>query len=101
PPRPPCSPHFPYTTLFRSRVAVAAIDRVEEVEMNGFTADCCQSLEILCPSDGGSVVPEGAVGVKCRCDRREWRERLACEYRAHQDRKSTRLNSSHVKSSYA
>src|SRR5438874_7751251 len=78
--RPPRSPLFPYTTLFRSQIAeiqrritARAIVEVEEDDRAGLPPELHQ--------------PQVAV-QKRRSGR--WR-----------DRKSTRLNSSHVESSYA
>src|SRR5689334_23549210 len=79
--RPPRSTLFPYTTLFRSAVAVGAgHHRVEfrfvsKAFANGFTLSIASSVAALLLL---------LAGV--------WRER---------DRKSTRLNSSHSSISYA
>src|SRR5690606_39756204 len=71
-PRPPTSPLFPYTTLFRS------LRRGD--------------LELLGEPERGEAVRQAEVH---RLD-------LAALVRGHLvDRKSTRLNSSHVKTSYA
>src|SRR5690349_23576669 len=71
-PRPPRSTLFPYTTLFRSRVS------------------------------GNRKKREGDRGARSG-ERREARRRRcrAAAGEARQDRKSTRLNSSHVEISYA
>src|SRR5205807_9965662 len=75
-PRPPSSTLFPYTTLFRSERAVA-------------------------PPLGGDLRPElhldGAADD--HADRQHLRSLLG--RRAQRDRKSTRLNSSHLVTSYA
>src|SRR3989442_9579791 len=71
--RPPRSTLFPYTTLFRSVLAQAQ----REVAPTG----ACSALE-----------HQLAV---------EHRHRVLCEHCEHSDRKSTRLNSSHVRISYA
>src|SRR5690606_39548667 len=87
---PPCSPLFPYTTLFRSlagvlseRVAVVNIAIEGMLLAGAFTGAVIGSL--LGGTIGliGAVLVGGAFGLL-----------LA-------DRKSTRLNSSHVKISYA
>src|SRR5690606_41792639 len=81
-PRPPRSPLFPYTTLFRSRAdgrdvhdRAARLDRAHAGEG--------ELLQVL--------VGAAEVGVV----------RLEHEHLGAVDRKSTRLNSSHVKISYA
>src|SRR5690606_41950034 len=90
-PRPPCSTVFPYTTLFRSG------DLRVEPEVGGNLRDDGQFLRrdfaSRDPGDNGVApvllhVGHGpVVGV--------------LERAATRDRKSTRLNSSHVKISYA
>src|SRR3712207_8651060 len=79
--RPPRSTLFPYTTLFRSRVVGVEQEIVVEALTQG-------RLPRFVPAAVAVVVvPEGA----------EVRQRAhACE-----DRKSTRLNSSHANTSYA
>src|SRR4051812_49861259 len=77
--RPPRSPLFPYTTLFRSEVA-------GQTRMGG----------------RGSAVVAGPLGAEVEALPRPERERV----RSHRpepnlDRKSTRLNSSHMSISYA
>src|SRR5690606_41627905 len=81
--RPPRSPLFPYTTLFRSPLG----GRVGEPEREvGY-------------EEGRLAEPLGELrGLECRA----LREDLGVGPVAHsRDRKSTRLNSSHVKISYA
>src|SRR2546427_1513266 len=70
--RPPRSTLFPYTTLFRSRVAPRAHQQLERVVETGRVAS-------LRPDHGLQAVHRVAPG----------------------DRKSTRLNSSHSQISYA
>src|SRR3712207_8995643 len=76
--RPPRSTLFPYTTLFRSR---------------GAGGDLCSALGRGRPRGGGPIGAGGAVpgpeGARDRPRRRG------------EDRKSTRLNSSHANISYA
>src|SRR5690349_23913317 len=77
--RPPSSTLFPYTTLFRSRVEVAS------------------------PSADAAVIRGarrvlGAGMLFGRCSAEQSRRR---RHGYHLDRKSTRLNSSHVEISYA
>src|SRR2546422_6012913 len=82
--RPPRSTLFPYTTLFRShRVAPRAHQQLERVVETGRVAS-------LRPDHGLEAVHRVAPG-------RPGERRLAGQ----QDRKSTRLNSSHGYISYA
>src|SRR5439155_24132403 len=99
-PPPRCS-LFPYTTLFRSSQLVLTRQRpvlrkqfVGDAHLHvvGLTGEDHQRLVLRLPAktaDGAivSVVVEGAANPQ----RKRW----------HQDRKSTRLNSSHVAISYA
>src|SRR3989442_4556095 len=85
--RPPRSTLFPYTTLFRSpafrlirRTLSAAVCQIAEV-IN-------RALEAIDRKIVGVTVSERAGSI----------DQLASE---HRDRKSTRLNSSHVRISYA
>src|SRR5690606_42086491 len=83
--RPPTPPLFPYTTLFRSQRTEGAVEELGQV-VSGDVLD-----DVPAGADGAAVgehgghpddeVAQGAVGLL--------------------DRKSTRLNSSHVKISYA
>src|SRR5256885_12443679 len=81
--RPPRSTLFPYTTLFRSSHAVG---RLVKIDRNGDSAG----------ADDGEIggMPFGAIGGE-KGDAVPW---LYAEF---QDRKSTRLNSSHLVISYA
>src|SRR3712207_8277656 len=94
--RPPRSTLFPYTTLFRSDVDVAGLDA---------PADPLGGLEVGSPDAGVEpvvgVVRErhGLVDVRVGVDRRHRTEGLL--HPVAQDRKSTRLNSSHANISYA
>src|SRR5207253_10507411 len=87
PPRPPLSPLFPYTTLFRSPFRQ-------------------QRVHVLHAGFDG----RDRVALERRVERRVHAEVLAQQFVLgvfveqvvfHQDRKSTRLNSSHVAISYA
>src|SRR3712207_8008071 len=93
--RPPRSTLFPYTTLFRSR------QRRPEQSLGG--AQGHPVLRALRPGqrrlDGGQVQLE-AFGV-VRLGGRVVPESLPLGVRLDQDRKSTRLNSSHANISYA
>src|SRR2546430_4952920 len=82
--RPPSSTLFPYTTLFRS-------DRVP----GDLRADAAARSRL----DVVGVVP-GEVGVPPPLEHRQALERLE-SLPMFQDRKSTRLNSSHSQISYA
>src|SRR5690606_41264970 len=94
---PPLLPLFPYTTLFRSRVAPILItDEMLAVMKPGSV------IVDLAVEAGGNVtqsklgeIVTTANGVKI-VGHHNVPSRLASE-----DRKSTRLNSSHVKISYA
>src|SRR3712207_7545231 len=74
--RPPRSTLFPYTTLFRSR-AVSPVQRVEEALGAG----------VAVAVEGGAVQPVQPGGIRAPG--------------LLEDRKSTRLNSSHANISYA
>src|SRR5699024_12750473 len=78
---PPSSPLFPYTTLFRSRCVLSRPGR---------------------PARAGRSALGGHAGALDRALRLR-SAHLGCRYPAlpDQDRKSTRLNSSHVSISYA
>src|SRR5690606_41135041 len=96
-PRRPAATLFPYTTLFRS----AAPRR------GGCAAGSHLALCRACDGERG----RGGAGAEDRridgCARAQrpvkalWAETRQTEETPHEDRKSTRLNSSHVKISYA
>src|SRR5436309_4712923 len=88
--RPPRSTLFPYTTLFRSFMDIAA-------DGYGYfrLIECCRRLHVL---DGLPNI-EGHVDDRPNVDVME--RGIAVLYDQRLDRKSTRLNSSHVKISYA
>src|SRR2546426_1387239 len=75
--RPPRSTLFPYTTLFRSRIAGPQLQR----DLQGALG----AIVVLCSRRRASEVEQQFKIVR----------------RRHQDRKSTRLNSSHLVISYA
>src|SRR5256885_11831381 len=92
--RPPRSTLFPYTTLFRSIVAIDRGDHdVIEPEPGHRVADALGLLAVL---PGRLAVRDGTVATVPRADVAEDHER-----RRRVDRKSTRLNSSHLVISYA
>src|SRR3712207_7431862 len=78
--RPPRSTLFPYTTLFRSALAVRRVDGLVDTA--------------LTPA-GGALRPRGVDLVG------RGRGRGSCGPSGGRDRKSTRLNSSHANISYA
>src|SRR5207249_10866829 len=93
PPPPPASPLFPYTTLFRSR-RIAARDGHTGARRKGDIGFA--SLR------GGSVVGDHSVIFAAAGERIELVHRAEDRgIYARRDRKSTRLNSSHVSISYA
>src|SRR5258707_3311019 len=83
--RPPRSPLFPYTTLFRSGLAVGLEGHLAEERAGDL-------LAADRASHGLAVEALGRVGGACPADQRDQEPR---------DRKSTRLNSSHANISYA
>src|SRR5690606_41808960 len=100
-PRPPGSPLFPYTTLFRS-------DTVLEREQGVVLADADVVAGVVL---GAALADDDVAGehelAAVALHAEAFRFRVAAVARAttgffvcHEDRKSTRLNSSHVKISY-
>src|SRR2546427_3810909 len=81
--RPPRSTLFPYTTLFRSPEGVA-----EHAQVVGVG----EEVDVVLRGEGPRELP---VGLAREADREHQPER------GHEDRKSTRLNSSHSQISYA
>src|SRR5690606_42058832 len=89
PPLPPCPPLFPYTTLFRSLAQAAAALPEQPYVALVIRTDDPRSLE-------------GAIHSVLDVRRRKVENSPGKEwYLTSPDRKSTRLNSSHVKISYA
>src|SRR5690606_41544475 len=88
-PRHPSSPRFPYTTLFRSPRLQALSGSVALSTNLNLTFSAAGNLETLALDqaafEGSGVVPEDFLPEGMR----------------YRDRKSTRLNSGHVKISYA
>src|SRR3989442_11239049 len=85
--RPPRSTLFPYTTLFRSAAALCRRSvRMLEKALGPQHPDLANVLNTL-----------GAIYE----DRAEYKKSEECCRRSVADRKSTRLNSSHVRISYA
>src|SRR5690606_41131534 len=95
PPRPAGSPACPYTTLFRSDIAqicLGSLFRAVPYSSNGAT------LSRLTTEMGLINVPDKEEAASYRYI---FSLRATCTVHPDSDRKSTRLNSSHVKSSYA
>src|SRR5258708_10692333 len=83
--RPPRSTLFPYTTLFRSRV----VSRTSVMEYRGKT----ENIRAIAQKLGVAFILEGSV--------RRAGNKVRVTGQLIQDRKSTRLNSSHQIISYA
>src|SRR5206468_11071813 len=101
PPPPPTSTLFPYTTLFRSDrhlYSVAALgQKIEWMRANPLV--CFEADEMMTHDHWMSVVVQGRYEELP--DTPEWRAGRQLAYSLLQDRKSTRLNSSHDQISYA
>src|SRR5436309_6227770 len=97
--RPPGSTLFPYTTLFRS--CIGAPDGLRE-DLTRAPHHRLEQLTVHRP-EPDQVVAAILGGAEHHVDlgRRDQVERLLQESEGQRDRKSTRLNSSHVKISYA
>src|SRR5690606_40060250 len=89
---PRCLPVFPYTTLFRSRSRAVFGD----LQVGGWAA-LSQSARV----EHLARRRESTHDSRLQNFRRRLAHRLRQATRARLDRKSTRLNSSHVKISYA
>src|SRR5690606_41312630 len=98
--RPPCSSLFPYTTLFRSEVVRVVLRDDRLAEQRGGDGDA----GFLDQREQAVLQPE-AVDFDARDDDRAFGGAQHgggfLHGLAERDRKSTRLNSSHVKISYA
>src|SRR2546426_8613578 len=87
--RPPRSTLFPYTTLFRSLAEGTAIEELDDLMVQfGFPVGPITLLDEV-----GLDVAEKVAGVMS--------EAFGDRYLLSEDRKSTRLNSSHLVISYA
>src|SRR5438445_9486191 len=88
--RPPTSTLFPYTTLFRSCLKPAYSNQTPQREAccRGAFFRCCRGAGQTIVPRSGSYVYGGSLADECGL-------RIA------EDRKSTRLNSSHANISYA
>src|SRR3989442_5281813 len=92
--RPPRSTLFPYTTLFRS-VSVAVFKLLGDRDERRTQHAIMQRVAFLHERDHGIRFAAG------RFHRRHRMVAMGVETLALRDRKSTRLNSSHVRISYA
>src|SRR5690554_7277887 len=90
--RPPRPTLFPYTTLFRSRLAAAVLKR-RRVAHARLDAGAVLGVRRLVLVD--------VEGVKVDGVHRALVWQTIVKYETTKDRKSTRLNSSHVRISYA
>src|SRR5256885_13187647 len=97
--RPPRSTLFPYTTLFRSQHVARAISRIhprQHVQQRPRCITCVAEVAVAEELFHVRCVPpkvEAALLVSLHL--------LAALHPGHKDRKSTRLNSSHLVISYA
>src|SRR5690606_39619969 len=94
-PHPPRPPRFPYTTLFRSKCHEAGMEQIG-IEHAGFDTLRAYNFEKNRSKSGGQQVTFALLSI----------DDARFLIRVHpnniiEDRKSTRLNSSHVKISYA
>src|SRR5437667_6611001 len=81
--RPPRSTLFPYTTLFRSGIFIEGWGIAVDAVVADFVAGAAEQLVLQGAVDADVVLVEGQGSL------------------IHPDRKSTRLNSSHITISYA
>src|SRR5205809_8073887 len=84
-PPPPSSPLFPYTTLFRSQVALSVLSALEAFHKIGIVHRDLKPSNIVLANGGTKLLDSG----------------IAKHVALNADRKSTRLNSSHGYISYA
>src|SRR5690606_39647858 len=99
--RPPRRPPFPYTTLFRSKWGLGEADQPGRPLVQGFD----YSFGYLNQSHAHNYYPEylyrNGKQVALRNEVQPLGRAPGAGVATRRDRKSTRLNSSHVKSSYA
>src|SRR5690606_41194922 len=98
-PRPPSSAPFPYTTLFRSVGPVSVLPKEGDPRMAGVSDDMLSAVD----EEVRRLIDECyAEARKLLRENRDRLDNIVAELLEHEtDRKSTRLNSSHVKTSYA
>src|SRR5690554_7585112 len=93
--RPPISTRFPYTTLFRSLAGKGDASGVM-YRNTGATAGHLVTMTAL-----GAKPPRPVLTLQCHNNITELAVMLPEPINLERDRKSTRLNSSHVRISYA
>src|SRR5256885_15729584 len=98
--RPPRSTLFPYTTLFRSSLRNESTIACVRIDMSNsaraFTVPAMASAPSSLRRDEGEMLDD-----RTQREGRDERQRAHQDDDADQDRKSTRLNSSHLVISYA
>src|SRR3712207_7031496 len=92
--RPPRSTLFPYTTLFRSKATEGSYHAT--VEPGGVAP-----RRPIVLTERGDTVTENALMAAARLDSVTVIRNASSNYMVQEDRKSTRLNSSHANISYA
>src|SRR5947209_11397379 len=97
--RPPRSTLFPYTTLFRSNPQRFWVTSSQVTGAGGrvYRSDNGGASWVNCTA-GLPNIPINSVVVDPANFKRAW---IAADVGVYQDRKSTRLNSSHANTSYA
>src|SRR2546422_10724864 len=98
--RPPRSPLFPYTTLFRSWLRRYAAQEGIDLRQSYACADSHSDLPLL-RAVGNPVVVSPDSALYRYAKRRRWPIEEWSMSKGMPDRKSTRLNSSHGYISYA
>src|SRR5699024_11446275 len=97
-PRPPSPPRFPYPTLFRSRTIIDVLRGVKKIE------EVLPEVEQVHPLSAflqASLAQDSAPAPRRRDGHRAGAAARGRSPGRETDRKSTRLNSSHVSMSYA
>src|SRR3989442_13103746 len=98
--RPPRSTLFPYTTLFRSVVGEGGVEELRRRRRHQI-ALVGEPGVVRILSRVGILVVRQALEASEQVDGRRCRRRWPRSAGTRSDRKSTRLNSSHVRISYA
>src|SRR5699024_11703354 len=91
------STHFPYTTLFRSEATYRSSGG--DLEVIGFDSKLPEFLLLWAKANGADLISDDARTAQL--DHPKVVEALDFANEIYEDRKSTRLNSSHVSISYA